>query len=298
MYHGNFGLTILALMKLALMKMNQLLPIYVIALPSSTDRRAAMNTRLGALDLDFTFIDAVVGRDLTDKDLNTATSPTRQHHLPMPLSKGAIGGGLSHLKTWQHIAKGDAPMALILEDDAIPSPDMIDICLRVQKLGDKIDIVNLHFRGGRPLVDVAQLSPTHRLTSCRYNSIGAESYIITKDAAQKLVDAYLPMMFEVDLFINRWWDHGLHILTINPPVVCEDTSPTTIGYPSALPTWPNDRLRHRLARRINRIWSSMLKRRLYPSMVATAKMRLMGVDPNDVGNNHEFPNLTQMTDHG
>ncbi len=281
-----------------LLPIPELLPIYVIALPSSTDRRATMRARLGALGLDFTFIDAEQGRDLTDEKIAQITAPNRQHHLPMPLSKGAIGGGLSHLNTWRKIADGDAPMALILEDDAIPSPKMIDICLRLQKLEHKIDIVNLHFRGGRPLVDVAQLSPTHRLTSCRYNSIGAESYIITKAAAQHLAAQYLPMVFEVDLFLNRWWDHGLHILTVNPPVVHEDTSPTTIGYPTAQPLWPIDRLRHRVARRINRMRSSMTKRRLYPAMVATAKMRLMGVDPSDVGNNPEFPNLIKMTDHG
>ena len=274
-----------------------LMPIYVIALKSSTERRRIMTERLGALDLDFTFIDGVVGRELSAETLAEITSPKRQYHLPMPISNGAVGGGLSHLKVWESIAQGDAPMALILEDDAELTPEMIPIMQRLARLGDKIDIVNLHFRGGRVLVDVAQLSERHRLTSCRYNSIGAESYVITNSAAARLVELYRPIVFEVDLFLNRWWDHGLHILTINPPVVREDTSPTTIGYPSKNPEWPDDRFIHRLARRFNRIKSSMVKRRLFPTMVQTAKMRLMGTDPNDIGNNPEFPNLIKMTDH-
>ena len=255
-----------------------------------------MAERLAAYDLDFTFIDAVVGRDLHNAEISTLTSPTRQNHLPSPLSRGAIGGALSHLETWKKIAAGDAPMALILEDDAILTDDTIPILKRLTKLDGKIDIVNLHFRGGSPLIDVAQLSPTHRLTSCRYNSIGAESYVITREAAAHLVGLYLPMVFEVDLFLNRWWDHGLHILTVNPPVAREDDSPTTIGYPTKNPDWPQDTWLHHLKRRFNRSFSSMTKRRLYPSMVATAKMRLMGTDPNDVGNNPEFPNLVNMTD--
>lgn len=273
------------------------MPIYVIALETSQDRRDIMTERLAALDLDFTFIDAVLGKALSDSAVADITSPERRNHLPMPLSKGAIGGGLSHLATWTKIAEGDAPMALILEDDAELTPAMIPILKRLEKLEDRIDIVNLHFRGGRLLVDIARLSEDHNLTSCRYNSIGAESYVITKSAAQHLIDRYLPMVFEVDLFLNRWWDHGLHILTVNPPVVREDTSPTTIGYPSTQPQWPKDSLIYRLRRRLNRIASSMLKRRLYPTMVATAKMRLMGTDPNDIGNNPEFPNLIRLTDH-
>lgn len=273
------------------------IPIYVIALKESVDRRTVMTSRLTALDLNFTFIDAVLGNALSDKKIAEVTSPKRQNHLPMPLSKGAVGGGLSHLETWKKIADGDAPMALILEDDAELTSEMIPILKRLERLGDKIDIVNLHFRGGRLLVDVAQLSENHKLTSCRYNSIGAESYVITKAAAAHLVKLYLPMVYEVDLFLNRWWDHGLHILTVNPPVAREDTSPTTIGYPPKKPSWPDDRLVHRLRRRFSRIASSMLKRRLYPTMVATAKMRLMGTDPNDIGNNPEFPNLIKMTDY-
>ena len=277
------------------MTASTLMPIYVIALKDSTERRQIMTERLSELGLEFTFIDAVIGRNLSEHDISEVTTPHRQQHLPAPLSKGAIGGALSHLETWKKIAAGDAPMALILEDDAILTPDLIPTLKRLQKLVGKLDIVNLHFRGGRPLIDVAQLSEKHRLTSCRYNSIGAESYVISREAADHLAARYLPMIFEVDLFLNRWWEHGLHILTVNPPVAREDDSPTTIGYPSKAPQWPHDNWRHHLMRRLNRAWSSMTKRRLYPSMVATAKMRLMGTDPDDVGNNPEFPNLVKMT---
>ena len=277
------------------------IPIYVIAPKQSQDqqstgRRDVMKTRLAALDLDFTFIDAVMGKDLTDAELSDITSRERQNHLPTPLSKGAIGNRLSHLKIWKKVAENDAPMALILEDDAELMPEIIPILNRLKRLEDKIDIVNLHFRGGRVLVDVARLSQGHNLASCRYTSIGTESYIITQSAAARLARTSLPMIFETDLFMNRWWDHGLHILTVNPPVVREDSSPTTIGYPPVQPAWPDDCFIHRLRRRLNRISSSMLKRRLYPSMVATAKMRLMGTDPQEVGNNPEFPNLISMTD--
>ena len=82
----------------------------------------------------------------------------RQKYLPHPLSKGAIGAGLSHLDAWRKIAASDAPMALILEDDAILDKDLDDILHQLSLLEDRIDIVNLHFRGGRPLTNIIWLS--------------------------------------------------------------------------------------------------------------------------------------------
>ena len=260
-------------------------PIYVIALKSSTDRRAVMAERLAKAGHEFTFIDAVHGASLEDAVAAQAVSPRRQHLHSAPMSRGALGGCLSHMTAWRTIAEGDAPMALILEDDACLHEDLDAVLTRLTRLEGKIDIVNLHFRGGRPLIDVAQLSPDHRLTSCRYNSIGAESYVITRRAAAHLLAQASPILHEVDLFLNRWWDHGLHVLTVAPPVVHEDDSPTTIGYPASVPAWPHDRFGHRLRRRLNRMMDSMTKRRMYPSMVATMKMRLMGTDPNERGLN-------------
>lgn len=270
------------------------IPIYVIALKTSTERRKVMSARLKQMD--FTFIDAVHGASLPDDVANSHIDPTRQHHVATPLSRGALGGALSHMQAWQQIADGTAPMGLVLEDDADLHDDMGKVLARLEKLDGKIDIVNLHFRGGRALIDIAQLSPEHRLTSCRYNSIGAESYVLSKNAAKHLLAMATPITYEVDLFLNRWWQHGLHVMTIDPPVVHEDASPTTIGYPAEVPQWPGDGFLHKIRRRFSRMMDSMTKRRMYVSYVATMKMRLLGIDPSQVGNNPEFPNLIKMTD--
>ena len=175
-------------------------PIYVIALEHTHARRKAISERLGALGLSFTFINAVNGKNLAEDEIDNFTTFTRQKYLPHPLSKGAIGAGLSHLDAWRKIAASDAPMALILEDDAILDKDLDDILHQLSLLEDRIDIVNLHFRGGRPLTNI-----DNWLSSCRYNSIGAESYVITRKAAAYLAKHYLPMIYEVG--------------TVNPPVV-------------------------------------------------------------------------------
>ena len=268
-------------------------PIYVIALENAHARRKVISERLGALGLAFTFIDAVYGKNLAEDEIGNLTTRARQKYLPHPLSKGAIGAGLSHLAAWQKIAASDAPMALILEDDAILDKEIENILHHLRLLEDRIDIVNLHFRGGRPLTDIVPLSGTYWLSSCRYNSIGAESYVITRKAATDLAKQYLPMMYEVDLFLNRWWDHGLHILTVNPPVVSEDESPTTIGYPAEKAGWPENSWWHQILRRLNRIGTSFTKRRRYPWMIAAIKKRLSGADLKGKNQPAEFPDLAQ-----
>ncbi len=270
------------------------IPIYVIALKSATTRRAEMTRRLNKLGLKFSFIDAVVGRDISAAETKSHTDPNRQYKTPSPLSAGSLGCALSHMAVWETIANAPAPFGFILEDDAVLSDDVPQLLARLERLTGKIDIVNLHFRGGKPLIDVAQLSPTHRLTSCRYNNFGAESYIISRDAAVRLLAVAKPISYEVDLFANRWWDHGVQMLTINPPVAHEDGSASTIGYPPSPPPWPNDTRIHYLRRKIHRIWGSIQKRRGYSSMVKSMKMRLL--EPSDRSNNPAFPNLIKMTD--
>ena len=270
-------------------------PIFVIALEDAFTRRKVISERLGSLGLDFTFIDAIYGRNLASDEIGNVTTVSRQKYLPHPLSKGAIGAGLSHLAAWHKIAAGEASMALVLEDDAILDKGIEDILQRLSLLEDRIDIVNLHFRGGRPLTDITELSGSYRLSSCKYNSIGAESYVITRKAAAHLAKQYLPMIYEVDLFLNRWWEHGLHILTVTPPVVSEDDSPTTIGYPAKKGQWPDNNWWHHLQRRLNRIKTSVIKRRLYPSMIATIKNRLGDADLEGKGQHQKFPNLAQVT---
>ena len=94
-------------------------PIYVIALEHTQARRTTISERPGAIGLSFTFINAVNGKNQAEDEINNFTTPARQKYLPHPLSEGVIGAGLSHLDAWQKIAASDAPMALILEDDAI-----------------------------------------------------------------------------------------------------------------------------------------------------------------------------------
>jgi glycosyl transferase family 25 len=271
-------------------------PVFVIAMTTSTERRKTMTQRLEHLGLAFQFIDGIDGTSLPAVDIARHTSPRRQQHLAHPISTGAVGCALSHMKAWQAITDSNAPMGLILEDDARPDDDLAAVLSRLERLDGKIDIVNLYLHPNPVLVDIAKLSHDHDLTSYRYNGRGTVGYVISRAAAKHLLASAKPIVYEIDLFLNRWWDHGLHVLAVNPPLIREDDSTSTIGYPPMVQSWPNDNIYHHFRRRLNRITDSITKRQAYSSVVAAMKIRLMGLDPEQHRNNLEFPNLIKMTD--
>ena len=104
---------------------------------------------------------------------------------------------------------------------------------------------------------------------------------------------YLLMIYEVDLFLNRWWGHGLHILTVNPPVVCEDESPTTIGYSAEKVGLSENGWWHKLLRRLNLIGTSFTKRRRYPAMIVAIQKRLSSTDLTSKGRDYYYHELAQ-----
>ena len=273
-----------------------MLPIYVISLRASESRRRAMTDRMAELGLTFSFIDAVVGKDIAADQKKTLLSDKRRRHLASPLSDGALGCLMSHRQAWKQLLDTTGDAALILEDDADLAAEALDILPRIAALKGRFDLINLHHTSGRPLVDVARLSPTHALSITRYVSIGAIGYVVSRAAAERLLAVSTPGIFEVDVLMNRWWEHGVKTLVLTPSVVSEDGHDSTIGYPGGKPTWDGDRLVDKIARDLNRKRDSITKRVAFAPMVRSARFRLAGDAPRQAWIDMQNPDLTWLTE--
>ncbi|KAF6821446.1 glycosyltransferase family 25 protein [Colletotrichum plurivorum] len=84
--------------------------IFVIGLPSRTDRRDGMLLQAALSDMDLEFIDGVPGGDIPDK----AIPKTSEHDR---LGNGAIGCWRGHMNALAEIVRRNLTSALILEDD-------------------------------------------------------------------------------------------------------------------------------------------------------------------------------------
>ena len=273
-----------------------LLPIYVISLKAFESRRRAMTRRMADIGLEFSFIDAVRGADIPDAQRKTLVSRQRRRHLGAPFSDGALGCLMSHRAAWERMRDENVDAALILEDDAEMAPTMLDVLPRIAALKGRFDLINLHHTSGRPLVDVARLSPTHALSITRYASIGAIGYVVSREAAARLLTMSIPAIFEVDVLMNRWWEHGLKTLVLSPSVVREDGHESTIGYPGVKPTWNRDLVSDKIARGLNRKRDSLQKRLSFSAMVTSARLRLAEDAPRRAFVDMDNLDLTWLTE--
>src|SRR5262245_6692080 len=100
---------------------------YVINLPRATDRREAMERQLATSDLDYEFVEAIEGRNLSADEYAELVDHTAVERWPHWLTPGAIGCLLSHRRVLEMAAERDEP-SLILEDDAVLSPHLAAAC--------------------------------------------------------------------------------------------------------------------------------------------------------------------------
>ncbi|KAF4783518.1 hypothetical protein HER10_EVM0010984 [Colletotrichum scovillei] len=84
--------------------------IFVVGLPSRTDRRDGMILQAALSDIEIDFVDGVPGKEVSDK----AIPKTSEHDR---LGDGAIGCWRGHMNALEEIVRRNLTSALILEDD-------------------------------------------------------------------------------------------------------------------------------------------------------------------------------------
>jgi glycosyl transferase, family 25 len=92
---------------------------FAITLQRAKERNNYIRKHLAERQLDCTFIDAVDGKLLTEKDIEACCDMEQIALHRTWLTKGAIGCALSHLKAYQEFLKTDDPVALVVEDDVV-----------------------------------------------------------------------------------------------------------------------------------------------------------------------------------
>ncbi len=173
-----------------------MIPCFVISLPDCTDRRDRISTSLYELEIGFEFVDAIDGRnglDIASEHEIDRIAAKEAGHL---LSDAEFACALSHIKIYRKIVAEKIPFALVLEDDAIPYPQLYDFLkgeyyrgtdltqifcadsrIRVQRKG-KIELFGSY---------VSYLCPQH------FPCPGAVGYVISYEGAQHFVQCAVPI---------------------------------------------------------------------------------------------------------
>lgn len=167
---------------------------FVINLQENSVRRMAIKSQLDETNLNYEFIEAIKGSNLSDGEIKTLV----YDYPHCKLTKGEIGCALSHLSIYKRIVQENISHALIFEDDAVIPKNIAKIFQEIRQLdNDKKANVYLLSR----VHNFIENSKLNNNLYSAYQAIGAHAYIINNKAAKRMILAQKPIIYEADM----WW---------------------------------------------------------------------------------------------
>ncbi|MDP2064868.1 MAG: glycosyltransferase family 25 protein [Burkholderiaceae bacterium] len=167
---------------------NDHLRIFVINLAASRDRLEKISHALGSRGIRFERVDAVDGRQLPQP--RRWLSPISLILVGRRLLPSEIGCWLSHRKIWQRMVDEDIPLALVLEDDAVPRVTLDDL-LAVDPARAKLDLLRVHVLKAQRLEANCHrtriFQADREIVMQTYPSHSATAYFLTLAGARKLL---------------------------------------------------------------------------------------------------------------
>lgn len=213
------------------------IPIFVINLARSAERRAHMEFQLHKLRLPFRIFPATDGRALSDAIVQAAARGRDPGLYRKPFTVGEVGCALSQLRVYETVVSENLPYALILEDDVFIEPraaqlmharvlegmpqgwDML-LCAFVQRgnlYSKPYKNASLRFAGRFTLRGLEGSRFTAGIpTEFCYHTAG---YIVSRSGAEKLLEAGTPLRMPADILTGNARLFGLQSYALKTPCI-------------------------------------------------------------------------------
>jgi glycosyl transferase family 25 len=194
---------------------------YIVNLDRSTERYQQILPLVKSLNLPYERISAVDGSKLTEEDLQKVVDfkmyAQYMGHMP---KNGTIGCSLSHIELWKRFLASNFKYALVFEDDVTFEPDALNQSVIGALKQDKLwDICSFEvYHRGLP-VKVRDITKDTHLFYYLLKVTHTGCYMISRQAAQKLLAKALPIKIPVDHYFTRGWELGLTFAGVEPRVV-------------------------------------------------------------------------------
>ena len=209
------------------------LPVFVISLPRSVERRAPLLAALTRLGIEHELVEAADGERLVrERDVPWSDAATLE---PQPLlgrrmTPGEIGCAVSHLTLWHRIAAG-LPGAIVLEDDCLLAPAFAEALAGVRESAGTWDLVLLGHRstrrgaeaGATPGLGGRALGAAHRLARLVEFATGAYAYAVSARGAARLARFAEPIRMPADWVTGYAPAAGVRLHGVTPPCAVPDT---------------------------------------------------------------------------
>ena len=205
-----------------------------------------MAEEFARVGLDYEIWPAKDARTLTADDRAFVDRAARERLGLHPIPDGSLANTLSQRAAMRDLVRNGPEMMAVFEDDARFNADLPVVLRELEQHPGMFDIVKLQRRNLRkPFVPTVTLPTGHRLGRIRFSDFGSEGYVITREAARLLLARTPRMVREIDHVLSRFWESGLAVLYMDPPVVREDAT----NFSQIEETRSEERLSHRRRRR-------------------------------------------------
>ena len=197
--------------------------LFVVNMELATERRSRMERQFKSLGLKATFFRAMDARELSEEDYARVDREFRRRLGLWPQADGSIANWVSQRRVMREIVDSGTEIAAIFEDDAGLSPELPVVLQALESRPFSFDIVKLNRRSlTRTFIPVELLPTGHRVGRVRFHDYGNEGYVITRDAAHHFLENTPKMTWEIDQALPRFWENGLNVYYLDPPVVFHD----------------------------------------------------------------------------
>jgi glycosyl transferase family 25 len=219
---------------------SRLLPVFVINLALSEDRRRHSEDQLAALGLGARFVAACDGATLDLRDPEIAAALAPRPYLGRALSPTELATLRSHMGVYERIVGEELPAACILEDDCALSADLVPVLQAVDRYPGGWDVMLLGHYSARhdPTEGVetcyrgAAIAPGRRVARVAEFPMGAYAYVVTSAGAGKLLRYARPLRMPADWVTGYSPAMGVRLYAVTPPCVTPHPAVavrTTIG---------------------------------------------------------------------
>ncbi len=196
--------------------------VFVINLERAVERRRRMEEQFASLAMEAAFHPAAEVRDFTQETYSMVDRETRRRLGLWPQADGSIANWMSQRQVMREIVENGPETVAIFEDDAGLSVDLPEVLDALEQRPFAFDVVKLNRRSRRAFIPCERLSTGHRVGRVRYHDYGSEGYVITREAARHFLENTPMMMWEIDQALSRFWENGLNVFYVDPPVVSHD----------------------------------------------------------------------------
>ena len=229
------------------MSHTQLYNIFIISLPSSTERQVSAKQQLDSLALDYKLCLFERTTTITAKEYQ---QKKRLQLYGYDMRPGEIGVFLSHRALWQKIIESNIP-AIILEDDFLIShPDIGNLFTDLTNLNHNCGLIRLQTCFENTTMPLFSLDNTTKIvTYSASKQGGATAYFIRPHVAQELFDNTQQFYMPVDDFMDTECLHKQFIYGVYPPPITITNMESEIGVKSK----PSMSLRVKLKREVYRL---------------------------------------------